>query len=93
MMTPEERAKAKKAFEEFVGKIGENYNEDDWLTRFGIFVSGWQAGVAEAVAAERARLQPYKDWFDLVHEEGKLTKRTRKAAYAIRARGESDNDE
>lgn len=46
--------------------------------------------IRTAIAEAEVELMPYKDWFELVHREGQLTKRTHKAARAIRARGEEE---
>lgn len=38
-----------KAFQRMYGAIGQNYDEDTWLERYGVWVSAWK----EATAASK----------------------------------------
>ena len=56
------------AFIKMVGDIGENYEEEDWHCRLGVFGMGWDKGVESmAKEVEKARILQFSPTGDNHH--------------------------
>lgn len=55
-MAKDERCKAE--FIKLYGDIGEHYDEELWLERFGLWAAGWQGAVTQMLADSLRWMKP-----------------------------------
>lgn len=67
-MSKDDSTKKIDAFTEFVGEIGENYDEDKWFMNLGVFGLGWDKAKEDAAKEiEKARVLQFSPTGDNHH--------------------------
>jgi hypothetical protein len=81
-LTHEQVTRLQELFRSFSGVMGEEYSEDKWVARFGLFSSGYQNGFKDGAEAMRERCVKIRGPWDIT-EHLDATPEACKAAFSV----------